>query len=361
MNAESERTEHGSGSESGEPARAEPPSGAREAAPISAAERVELLDVLRGFALFGRAARQHGVLQLVRLLHVGGRVAVALDGHRRSRRNVRDLRFRIPEVHHPVLDPVRARLLRSARPGTGQGWLRRPRCSSAGSPSLFAIRTGARVPRVDGRHPGHLRCDRARPARVPPSVLPAPSVCGARSRAGGTITVVAAFLGLAAWIGYEQSPEDKAEMVRLAEEATAVYATGSWGEIFLQRAREVGIAYVLVALTAPYILGMFLLGLLLGKTKILHESERHRPLFRRLLALGAIGAAINVARGRLRGLGQGAQRHARRHARSRRPPLHTRHDARLRIGPGAPLPSASGSGASCGSWHRSDAWPSRTT
>ena len=80
------------------------------------------------------------------------------------------------------------------------------------------------------------------------------------------------------------------------ERAYQVYANGDFVEITAQRARDMGFLFggTLFALGAN-ILAMFLVGLYFGKRQVFQQIDEHRPLFRRLLVWGlGIGVIGNV-------------------------------------------------------------------
>jgi uncharacterized protein len=83
---------------------------------------------------------------------------------------------------------------------------------------------------------------------------------------------------------------------RQAEQAQRVYATGSFAAITAQRAQDLAFFYPIYLLfVSPTILAMFLLGLYAGKRGIFQESAAHRPLLRRVLVWGlSIGLAGNL-------------------------------------------------------------------
>jgi uncharacterized protein len=86
-----------------------------------------------------------------------------------------------------------------------------------------------------------------------------------------------------------------AEFRRIAAAAVEVYAHGSWSEIFQQRLidlAEISVGYVMIG---PAVLSMFLLGLYVGRRRILHEPEAHLRLLRGLVYFGLpLGLILNV-------------------------------------------------------------------
>jgi uncharacterized protein len=82
----------------------------------------------------------------------------------------------------------------------------------------------------------------------------------------------------------------------LAATATAIYSEGSYGEIVQHRLGE--LLWVLpfgLFVQGWGVLAMFLLGLYAGKRELFRDVEAHRPLFRRLLIWGlVIGLPLNL-------------------------------------------------------------------
>lgn len=80
-----------------------------------------------------------------------------------------------------------------------------------------------------------------------------------------------------------------------AAAAVKAYAYGSWTDIFWQRLADLAtLSFGYIAI-APVIAAMFLLGLYVGRRRILHEPEAHLPLLRGLAYVGLpLGLACNV-------------------------------------------------------------------
>ncbi len=81
-----------------------------------------------------------------------------------------------------------------------------------------------------------------------------------------------------------------------AARALAVYGGGSWMEITAQRALDMQfIAYGNLLGLAPNVLAMFLVGMYFGKRQIFQNIEQHLPLFRKLMLWGfVIGVPGNL-------------------------------------------------------------------
>ena len=82
---------------------------------------------------------------------------------------------------------------------------------------------------------------------------------------------------------------------RMAEENLRVFALGSAAEIFGQRARNVLFLWQYTWFYAPNFFAMFLLGLYAGKRRILHNVEANVAFIRRLLVWGlCLGVPANL-------------------------------------------------------------------
>lgn len=122
----------------------------------------------------------------------------------------------------------------------------------------------------------------------------------------GLISLVFAF-GAGMMALNRSSPEGAAQIDVMAAEAMAaqeadyaedliIYGTGSYGQITAERATDFFDAMINGNVwIAPSILSMFLLGLYAGKRKIFHNVEAHLPLFRRILVIALpIGLLANL-------------------------------------------------------------------
>ncbi|KRB11358.1 DUF418 domain-containing protein [Lysobacter sp. Root690] len=113
----------------------------------------------------------------------------------------------------------------------------------------------------------------------------------------------AAWAGLALllWIGGDTRPAD-ADAAALARAAQAVQSgfTGDPGEVIDARLHELGsTAIVLACLQAPCALAMFLFGLIAGRRQVLARLDRYQPLLRRVrwygLSIGLPAALVFAA------------------------------------------------------------------
>ena len=77
---------------------------------------------------------------------------------------------------------------------------------------------------------------------------------------------------------------------------TNVHAQGSYLELTIHRLRSIRSGYAGVIYWGTHIFGMFLLGLYVGRRRILHDVSAHLPLFRRVMWWGlAVGIPCNLA------------------------------------------------------------------
>ncbi len=81
---------------------------------------------------------------------------------------------------------------------------------------------------------------------------------------------------------------DRVKQQQITESALRVYPHGSFAEVTRQRASEVNSLYAYLAFYGPSILAMFLMGLYIGRTGILHRAAEHLALFRKVLIVGII-------------------------------------------------------------------------
>lgn len=79
------------------------------------------------------------------------------------------------------------------------------------------------------------------------------------------------------------------------DRAYAVYATGNFIEITAQRWQDLQFMWLVSLFLAPSIMAMFLLGAYFGRRAVFRQVEEHLPLFRHLLLWGGIIGVIGNA------------------------------------------------------------------
>lgn len=94
----------------------------------------------------------------------------------------------------------------------------------------------------------------------------------------------------------DQATQDAmAQYTEAAEQSNRIYATGSFAEITAQRANDLGFLYPVTLFIVPNIFAMFLLGLAAGKQGIFQNIAAHLPLFKKLQFWGLVlGVAGNL-------------------------------------------------------------------
>lgn len=117
------------------------------------------------------------------------------------------------------------------------------------------------------------------------------------------VLIVGGLTGLV-WVGMQVSSgeverafAEQAEQVRmLIDRAQEVYSSGTYAEITLQRLNDVGSYYSYFFVWGPTLAAYFLFGLYLGRRRFFHRLDEHVPSIRRwvlvLLALGVVGNAV---------------------------------------------------------------------
>jgi uncharacterized protein len=89
--------------------------------------------------------------------------------------------------------------------------------------------------------------------------------------------------------------ETEADYAARAVQAHRVYAEGGFVEITAQRARDLAFFYPFILVIAPSILAMFLVGLYIGRRGIAQDIPGHLPLIRRAAVWGlALGLPLNL-------------------------------------------------------------------
>ena len=97
-----------------------------------------------------------------------------------------------------------------------------------------------------------------------------------------------------------QHEEQLAQTRRQAEEAREAYAHGTWGEQVLVRVQEMKMQLTFLPMFGWNVLGMFLLGAWLIRGGVMRRPAEHRAFFRRALWLGLlVGVPLAVAAMRL--------------------------------------------------------------
>ena len=85
------------------------------------------------------------------------------------------------------------------------------------------------------------------------------------------------------------------ETMELVDRARIVYATGGYGEILELRLTQLGTVYSYIIISAPNVLALFLIGLNLGRRRLFHNVAEHLPAIRRwAVALLLVGLAANT-------------------------------------------------------------------
>jgi uncharacterized protein len=82
--------------------------------------------------------------------------------------------------------------------------------------------------------------------------------------------------------------ENNARFKRMEASGLATYPTGTFAEVTRQRALEFNSMWSFMAFFGPGVLAMFLMGLYIGRKGYLHHAAQHLPLFRKVLVIGAL-------------------------------------------------------------------------
>ena len=89
--------------------------------------------------------------------------------------------------------------------------------------------------------------------------------------------------------------ETVARYESLIEQSLRVYSQGSFREIMAQRAQDTGFMYLILVFWGPNILAMFLIGLYVGRRKLLQNVTAHLPLIRKVMWWGlGLGLVCNL-------------------------------------------------------------------
>jgi uncharacterized protein len=89
--------------------------------------------------------------------------------------------------------------------------------------------------------------------------------------------------------------ESQREILVALEQARETYSAGSLGEIFGQRARDVAEVYASLPVAAPPVLAMFLVGIAIGRARLLHDPFAFLAFLRPRLALVVLVALLGNA------------------------------------------------------------------
>lgn len=85
----------------------------------------------------------------------------------------------------------------------------------------------------------------------------------------------------------QSTKKSEAEFKRISESALRTYPSGTFTEVTRQRTWEFNAFWQWVPFFGPGVLGMFLMGLAIGRKRYLHNAADHLPLFRKTLIIGA--------------------------------------------------------------------------
>lgn len=270
------------------------------AAPVTAGERIELLDVLRGFALFG--------ILLVNITSFAWPIYFVSPDYRGGDESLNLaadwlMRFFAEGKFYPLFSMLF---------GAGIA-LQIARAKMRGSPFVsFHVRRMLVLLLIGGIHAfliweGDILMFYAMMGLVllafrdckPPTLLAWIIVCLLVPTLiyvvlGGVVSVLSWLPGIAE--GIESAIAQWYESDFFAgERDLEVFANGTFLEIMAQRAKNVVYLYLSSIAIAPVVLMMFLIGLYAGKRGILNNPGAHLPLFRRMLWCAAlVGIPGNV-------------------------------------------------------------------
>lgn len=86
----------------------------------------------------------------------------------------------------------------------------------------------------------------------------------------------------------QQAAEQHATMQETQQTAWTSYAEGGYGAAVAQRLTDLSMMYSFIWVFGWSILGMFLLGAYFGKRQLIRDAEQHLPLFRKLFWVGVL-------------------------------------------------------------------------
>ena len=115
------------------------------------------------------------------------------------------------------------------------------------------------------------------------------------------ILLFALIVGMVEFASQFMSPEELAEIEKSGNweyewqrESARIYGEGTFGEIMVRRAIDVLFMYSGLPLFGPTVLALFFLGLVAGRHRVFHDISGHLPLFRRLFWWGlGLGLVFN--------------------------------------------------------------------
>ncbi|WP_280768096.1 DUF418 domain-containing protein [Salipaludibacillus daqingensis] len=106
------------------------------------------------------------------------------------------------------------------------------------------------------------------------------------------------FMGLLIYLAGDMIPADMestASGMQMLEQSVAAYSSGSIAEIFTQRATDYAFMFSNYLFMMPVVLGMFLFGVYVAKTKIYKNIETHLALIRKIWIWSlVIGLPFNI-------------------------------------------------------------------
>jgi uncharacterized protein len=96
-------------------------------------------------------------------------------------------------------------------------------------------------------------------------------------------------------LAHHKPSEDVAYWLDVAAQSAAVYRTGTYADIFVERLRDIERSLIPLKFMVPTVMAAFLLGAVVGQLRILHEPQRHRRLLGWLVGLALpVGLACSV-------------------------------------------------------------------
>jgi uncharacterized protein len=134
--------------------------------------------------------------------------------------------------------------------------------------------------------------------------------------AGGVLGMaVGAGVGVSAWLAWLGPPPADDPVARtmtdvlLERRAAAIeaFTSGGYGDVVVANTWEAALIQMGQLVTLPWILGLFLLGLAIGKSGVVTHPHRHEDRVRLVAAVGlGVGLPVNLAVGRLGPMAMGS-------------------------------------------------------